>query len=162
MHFVRLACQRTSFPNLAAFSGLLNPFYTLKTVSGNHTILQIACWEVSFNLISGIIIRAGQMEWKGRREMKDTGELIKDLKHKDSSVRRHAIEMLGIIGDEKAVDALILVLKDRDRFVRQEAVTALGKIGGGRLVQPLTQALEEEKDEFVIDFIKKVLEKLRQ
>jgi HEAT repeat protein len=70
--------------------------------------------------------------------------------------------MLGIIGDEKAVDALILVLKDRDRFVRQEAVTALGKIGGGRLVQPLTQALEEEKDEFVIDFIKKVLEKLRQ
>lgn len=94
--------------------------------------------------------------------MKDTGELIKDLKHKDSSIRRHAIEMLGIIGDEKAVDALILVLKDRDRFVRQEAVTALGKIGGGRLVQPLTQALEEEKDEFVLDFIKKVLEKLRQ
>ena len=93
--------------------------------------------------------------------MKDTEELIKDLKLKDSSVRRHAIEMLGIIGDEKAVDALILVLKDRDRFVRQEAVTALGKIGGGRLVQPLTQALEEEKDEFVIDFIKKVLEKLR-
>ena len=94
--------------------------------------------------------------------MKDSGELIRDLKNKDSSIRRHAIEMLGIIGDEKAVDALILVLKDRDRFVRQEAVTALGKIGGGRLVQPLTQALEEEKDEFVIDFIKKVLEKLRQ
>jgi len=69
--------------------------------------------------------------------MKDTEELIKDLKHKDSSVRRHAVEMLGIIGDEKAVDALILVLKDRDRFVRQEAVTALGKIGGGRLAQPL-------------------------
>ena len=69
--------------------------------------------------------------------------------------------MLGIIGDEKAVDALILVLKDRDRFVRQEAVTALGKIGGGRSVQPLTQALEEEKDEFVMDFIKKVLDKLR-
>ena len=93
--------------------------------------------------------------------MKDSGELIKDLKDKDSSVRRHAIEMLGIIGDEKAVDALILVLKDRDRFVRQEALTALGKIGGGRSVQPLTQALEEEKDEFVIDFIKKVLDKLR-
>ena len=70
--------------------------------------------------------------------------------------------MLGIIGDEKAVDALILVLKDKNRFVRQEAITALGKIGGERLVEPLAQALEEEKEEFVIDSIKKVLEKLRK
>lgn len=94
--------------------------------------------------------------------MKDTDELIKDLKHKDSSVRRHAIEMLGIMGDEKAVDALIPMLKDRDRFVRQEAVTALGKIGDVRLVKPLTQALEGEKDEFVINFLNKAIEKLRK
>ena len=94
--------------------------------------------------------------------MKDSGELIKDLKDKDSSVRRHAIEMLGIIGDEKAVDALILVLKDKNRFVRQDAIAALGKIGGARLVEPLTQALEEEKDEYVIDSITKVIEKLRK
>jgi HEAT repeat protein len=93
--------------------------------------------------------------------MKDSEELIKDLKYKDSSVRRHAVEMLGIIGDEKAVDALILVLKDKNRFVRQEAIAALGKIGGARLVEPLTQALEDEEDEFVKDSIKKVLEKLR-
>ena len=38
--------------------------------------------------------------------MKDTEELIKDLKLKDSNVRRHAIEMLAIMGDEKAIDAL--------------------------------------------------------
>ena len=95
-------------------------------------------------------------------KMKDSGELVKDLKDKDSSVRRHAIEMLGIIGDEKAVDALILVLKDKNRFVRQEAIAALGKIGGERLMKPLTQALEEEKDEFVIDSIRKALEKLRK
>ncbi len=95
-------------------------------------------------------------------KMKDGGELIKDLKDKDSSVRRHAIEMLGIMGDEKAVDALILVLKDKNRFVRQEAIAALGKIGGERLVEPLAQALEEGNDEFVIDSIRKVLEKLRK
>ena len=94
--------------------------------------------------------------------MKDTEELIKDLKLEDSSARRHAIEMLGIMGDEKAVDALILVLKDKNRFVRQEAIAALGKIGGERLVVPLTQALVEEKDEFVIDSIKKVIENLRK
>ena len=95
-------------------------------------------------------------------DMKDSEELIKDLKQKDSSVRRHAVEMLGIMGDEKAVDALILVLKDKNRFVQQEAIAAIGKIGGERLVEPLTKALEEEKDGFVIDSIKKVLEKLRK
>ena len=92
--------------------------------------------------------------------MKNTEELIKDLKHKDTSVRRYAIEMLGQMGDEKAVDALILVLKDKNRFVRQETVLALGKIGGESLVEPLTKAIEEERDEFVIDFMKKVLDKL--
>jgi len=70
--------------------------------------------------------------------------------------------MLGIMGDEKAVDALILVLKDKNRFVRQEAIAVLGKIGGERVVEPLTQALGEEKDEFVQDSITKVLEKLRK
>jgi HEAT repeat protein len=94
--------------------------------------------------------------------MKDSGELIKDLKDKDSSVRRHAIEMLGIMRDKKAVDALILVLKDKNRFVRQEAIASLGKIGGERVVEPLTQALGEEKDEFVQDSIRKVLERLRK
>jgi len=94
--------------------------------------------------------------------MKDSTELIKDLKHKDSSVRRHAVEMLGIIADEKAVDVLILVLKDKNRFVRQEAIAALGKLGGERLIEPLTKVLEEERDTFVRDSIKKVLEKLRK
>ena len=94
--------------------------------------------------------------------MKDTEGLTKDIKDKDSSVRRHAIEMLGIKGDEKAVDALVLALKDKNRFVRQEAIAALGMIGGERVIEPLTQALGEEKDEFVQASIGKVLEKLRK
>jgi HEAT repeat protein len=93
---------------------------------------------------------------------KEITELIKELKHKDSSVRRNAAETLGMIGDEKAVDSLILILKDKNRFVRQEAIAALGKIGGARLVGPVTQALKEEKDEFVKESIKKVLEKLEK
>ena len=68
--------------------------------------------------------------------------------------------MLEIMGDEKAVDALIRVLKDKNRFVRQEAIAVLGKIGGERVVEPLTQALGEEKDEFVQASMRKVLEKL--
>ena len=93
--------------------------------------------------------------------MKDTEELIKDLKLKDSSLRRHAIEMLGIMGDETAIDALIPVLKDENRFVRQEAVLALKKIGGSRAIEHLTQALNTEKNEFVRDFIEMALERLQ-
>ena len=94
--------------------------------------------------------------------MKDIEELIKDLKHKDSSVRQHAAETLGSVGDEKAVDSLILALKDRNKFIRQEVVSALGKIGGQRLLEPLTQALKEEKDDYVKSFINKVLDKLQK
>tara|TARA_B100000315_G_C14281358_1_gene453183 strand:- start:24 stop:326 length:303 start_codon:yes stop_codon:yes gene_type:complete len=93
--------------------------------------------------------------------MKDTEELIKDLKLKDSSLRRHAIEMLGIMGDETAIDALIPVLKDENRFVRQETVVALKNIGGSRAVEHLTQALNTEKNEFVIGFIRTALERLQ-
>ncbi|MFC2001719.1 HEAT repeat domain-containing protein [Chloroflexota bacterium] len=53
-------------------------------------------------------------------------------------------------------------MKDKDRFVRQEAIAALGKIGGERVVEPLTQALGEEKDNFVQDSMRKALEKLRK
>jgi HEAT repeat protein len=65
------------------------------------------------------------------------------------------------MGDEKAVDSLITVLKDDNRFVRQEVVRALGKIGGARALEALTQALVEEKDEFVKDTIKKAIDRLQ-
>ena len=93
--------------------------------------------------------------------MKDIEDLIKDLKHKDDSVRRHAIEILKIIGDDKAVDVLIVALNDKNRFVRQEAIAALGKIGGIRPVGPLSQALKQDKNEFVKNSIQIVLDKLQ-
>ena len=64
--------------------------------------------------------------------MKDIMEIVKQLSYKDSSKRIDAAETLGMIVDEKAVDALIPVLKDKDRFVRQEVAIALGKIGNPR------------------------------
>jgi len=93
--------------------------------------------------------------------MKDITDIVKDLTHKDSSKRRFAVETLGMMMDEKAIDALIPVLKDKDRFVRQEVALALGKIGNAKVVEHLTQALENEKHESVKDFLKKAIEKLR-
>ena len=92
--------------------------------------------------------------------MKDIAEITKRLGHKDISIRRDAVETLGMMKDERAVDALITVLKDKNRFVRQEAVLALGKIGDLKVVEHLTRALETEKDEFVKDYLRKVIERL--
>jgi len=94
--------------------------------------------------------------------MKDVAELTKQLGNKDSGMRRSAAELLGFTADETAIDALIPVLKDENRFVRQEAVLALKKIGGSRAVEHLTQALNTEKNEFVIDFIRTALERLQR
>ena len=92
--------------------------------------------------------------------MKDIAEITKRLGHKDISIRRDAVETLGMMKDERAVDALITVLKDKNRFVRKEAVLALGKIGDLKVVEHLTRALETEKDEFVKDYLRKVIERL--
>ena len=93
--------------------------------------------------------------------MKDIAELTKQLGNKDSGIRRSAAELLGLTADETVIDALVPVLMDENRFVRQEAVLALRKIGGSRAVEHLTQALNTEKNELVIDFIKKALERLQ-
>jgi len=93
--------------------------------------------------------------------MKDILELTKQLGNKDSGIRRSAVEILGSMEDEAVIDALIPVLKDKNRFVRQEAVLALKKIGGSRAVEYLTEALNTEKNEFVIDFIRIALERLQ-
>ncbi len=101
------------------------------------------------------------IRYKKGAEMKDIVELTKQLENKDSGIRRSAAELLGLTADETAIDALIPLLKDENRFVRQEAVWALKKIGGSRAVEPLTQALNTEKNEFVRDFIKMALERLQ-
>ena len=93
--------------------------------------------------------------------MKDIAELTKQLGNKDSGVRRSAAELLDSTEDETVIDALIPVLKDENRFVRQEAVLALKNIGGSRAVEHLTQALNTEKNEFVIEFIRMALERLQ-
>jgi HEAT repeat protein len=55
-----------------------------------------------------------------------------------------AAEVLGQIGDTRAVEPLIAALKDEDSFVRWQAAEALGQIGDTRAVEPLIAALKDE------------------
>ena len=60
---------------------------------------------------------------------KDVKGLIKALKYKkDVFVRREAAEVLGKIGDARAVEPLTKALKDKDWNVQEAAKEALDKI----------------------------------
>jgi HEAT repeat protein len=50
-----------------------------------------------------------------------------------------------MIGDEKAIPALIEALKDDNVSVRRHAAGALGKIGDERAIKPLLAAMDDEK-----------------
>jgi HEAT repeat protein len=89
--------------------------------------------------------------WNEAREaLEHTGPLalvplIAALKDSNSStIRQSAAWVLGDIGDEQAIDALIGSLQDQNGIVRFNAVKALVKINAARAVEPLVAALNDE------------------
>lgn len=68
--------------------------------------------------------------------------LIKDLKDEDPLYRERAAEILGEIGDVRAVEPLIEALKDWYDKAQEEAVRALRKIGEPA-IEYLIQALKD-------------------
>lgn len=70
--------------------------------------------------------------------------LIQAFKNESDDIRASVAQVLGKIGDKRAVTPLIEALGDEDRIVRWVAAWALGKIGDKRAVDPLIQALEDE------------------
>jgi len=78
------------------------------------------------------------------KEKRDLKGLIKALRYKrDGVVRQTAAEVLGEIGDARAVEPLLAALRDEDSDVREAAAEALGKIGDARAAVPLRSALGE-------------------
>jgi len=61
------------------------------------------------------------------------------------SVRWCSAEVLGEIGDKRAVEPLIQALKDVKADVRKSAAEALGKLRDRRATEPLIQALKDVK-----------------
>src|SRR4030042_6695678 len=118
---------------------------------------------------------------------KDVEGLIDALKDKDPIVRGDAAEVLGKIGDSRAVEPLIEALKDiveyialeslrrigepaveplikalknKDTLIRSGAARALGAIRDKRAVEPLTEALKYG-DMFVRSAAAVALEKIK-
>jgi len=70
---------------------------------------------------------------------------IEGLKHEERSVRLEAAEVLGRIGDARAVEPLIRAIVVEQLEIRVTAITALGKLGDTRAVEPLIKLLEDEE-----------------
>jgi HEAT repeat protein len=68
-------------------------------------------------------------------------------KHYD--IRRQAAEVLGEMGDARAVKPLIAAFNDKEISVREEAAHALGKIGDGSAVDALIDAFLFTQPNFV-------------
>jgi len=66
------------------------------------------------------------------------------LKTADAEARKQAAAVLGVLGDDRALEALAGALKDDDTDVRRKVVWALGKIGGKDVVEPLIEAMRDE------------------
>ena len=93
-------------------------------------------YEDAADAIAGLVSRGGNV----------VPRLLKRLSgRQDPRFRWRTAEVLGRIGDGRAVDPLIEALQDDDSGVREAAATALAKIGDPKAVQPLTEALEDEE-----------------
>jgi len=68
------------------------------------------------------------------------------INDKNSDIRSDAANVLGEIGDERAVDPLIGALMDAKYTVRWNAAEALGKIGDTKAVEPLIATFKVEDD----------------
>lgn len=95
------------------------------------------------------------VRWKAMLALAKFGEravkpLIKTLQNENWSVRARAAEVIGKIGGEDALNALIGVFvgntRDNNRHVRGRAAEALGRIGDERALEALRYA---QKDEYL-------------
>ncbi|MBN2028357.1 MAG: HEAT repeat domain-containing protein, partial [Actinobacteria bacterium] len=70
--------------------------------------------------------------------------LAHTLRTEDAEVRKQAAAVLGVMGDERALEPLAGALEDDDTDVRRKVVWALGRIGGKDVVEPLLGALRDD------------------
>jgi HEAT repeat protein len=80
-------------------------------------------------------------EWADRPA--EQHPLIRMLKDTNSDNRRHVAEVLGQLGDRRAVTPLIELLKDSDEEVRLRAISALSQIGNVENEEFSTAVAEE-------------------
>jgi HEAT repeat protein len=76
---------------------------------------------------------------------------IVELGDENAEIREAAAEMIGRLGDLRAVEPLVTALHDSDTEVRRIAAEALGNLGDSRAVEPLLAVLKYSYAEYPAD-----------
>src|SRR5262249_30480007 len=131
----------------------------LASVQEKETIVKALIREMENNTgeVFRVAIRAlGKLQLKSATEA-----LLKQLKLfglSIPSIGEDIIRALGEIGDDRAVELLVIMLeKHGSKFVRSEAAIALGRIGGSKALAALKNRLNQEKEDSVKADISKAL-----
>ena len=104
-------------------------------------------------LVNALNDEDSDVRWKSLIALGNIGEasfepLLKEFKSDDWHMRARAAQVLGKIGDKRAVEPLIRTLVKRDKVnnkhVRGRIIEALGEIGDERAVDPLIKALDDQ------------------
>lgn len=86
--------------------------------------------------------------WRGLRKKSYDLETVegccKALEDKDQVVRSAAVEALGKIGNDHALDALIKALDDIDVWIKKAAILELGRLKSKRAVPHLIKSLDDK------------------
>ncbi len=89
------------------------------------------------NLAAEVLVRIGNAT---------VGPLTAEIENDDHDVRKFIVDVLGLIGDPAAVDAICGRLHDENPNVICSAAEALGKIGSVEAVEPLLDAYDRVED----------------
>lgn len=98
-------------------------------------------------LAMGALLVACGPDMEAAAEEGDLETLLEGLESDNVVVRQDAARMLGELGDERAVPALIERLEqDEDEFVRALSASSLADLGDERAIEPLQNALQDEDE----------------
>ncbi|MGA1874052.1 MAG: HEAT repeat domain-containing protein [bacterium] len=129
------------------------------------SLVQIGNQEVIENvlpLLQGDEATARSLAMEVLKEIAyDNISLLVPLLHDPSeSLRMYIADLLGLIGNCKAVDPLLLALQDSSARVRSSAVASLGKLADEKAIETIEKLLQTEKDLWVIFSSIKALESI--
>ena len=93
-------------------------------------------------------------------QKRDSTKLIAILKDKKPETRSQAIQALGKVGDEKAVNTFIMLLSSSDKELRLEAIKSVGNTENQTIKSHLQHIIQTETDESVKLLIRESIAKI--
>ncbi|MEA4957688.1 hypothetical protein SDC9_24006 [bioreactor metagenome] len=84
----------------------------------------------------------GTLEFRSEESLDPLIEVL-STKGINKNIKMSSAKLLGIIGDEKAIDPLIATLRDNNKLVRREASTSLSRMGD-KALDPLLSILKDD------------------